>query len=253
MQQSLLLFLEFLLGIVVGTYGTLVGVGGGFLLMPIFLLAFGLSHSVAAGTSLAIICVNALSGVTAYLLRGKIDLKVGIAFTLFTLPGAYLGTLVSKQISGPIFSFIFGAFLVALALYLLRKTKKEAGGPVQEDKVFRIGLPVSTGVGLLSSLFGIGGGILHVPLMVRVFQFPLSRAVATSQFILLFTAIVGTASYGSRGDWQLSLVLPIGLGTVLGGQIGSRLASKVNPKIVMRLLVVGMVIVGLRLIASIFI
>lgn len=252
MHQFLPFILEFLLGIVVGTYGTLVGVGGGFLMMPIFLLVFGLSHSVAAGTSLAIICVNALSGVVAYFLKGKIDLKVGVAFTLFTLPGAYLGTLVSRQLSGPFFSFIFGGFLVALAIYLQRKKKLQGNGEIQEEKIFRIGLPVSTGVGFLASLFGIGGGILHVPLMVKVFQFPVPIAVATSQFILLFTATVGAASYGLHGEWQLSLVLPIGLGAIIGGQIGSRLASIVNPKLVMQLLAIGMAMVGLRLMSSIF-
>lgn len=236
-----------------GLYGTLVGLGGGFMLMPIFLLLFKLSNPVAAGTSLAIVCLNAGSGALGYLVRKKVNVKAGVVFALATFPGAYFGSAVNEKLSGALFSAIFGAVLLVLSVYFWFRGRRADVDEARAPRwVFSAGIPISIFVGFLSSILGIGGGIVHVPAMSEVQRFPFKEAVATSHFILFFTALVGALSYYHAGNFDLSLVIPIGLGVVVGGQTAAAVSKKISNKVLIRLLCAGFLVVGLKMIAKAF-
>src|SRR5690349_8254923 len=125
------LFLFVLFGAAVGTYGTIIGAGGGFIIVPVLLLLLHWPHQEAVGTSLLVVTANAASGSWSYWRQRRIDLRTGWQFALATLPGAVAGSYVVDLLSGQLFNVMFGVLLVAVSLYLFfRPEKREgAGGP----------------------------------------------------------------------------------------------------------------------------
>src|SRR5690349_17576104 len=105
------------LGVGLGTFGTIIGAGGGFLLVPILLL-LGWEHTQAAATSLFMVTANAVSGSISYWRQKRIDLATGWRFALATVPGALIGSAVSHLLTGRVFSLIFGILLLLMAVYL---------------------------------------------------------------------------------------------------------------------------------------
>lgn len=255
-------------GLAIGAYGTLVGAGGGFLLVPLFLLVYHLPHGMAVGTSLAIVTANAVSGSLGYIRARRVDYRSGVLFALCSFPGAYFGALATDLVSGKVFDRIFGLFLIGIAVYLFfRKRPHDSapGGPsfwpgakerrlltrdgeILHYQVHEVaGGAVSVAVGAISSWLGIGGGILHVPLMSEFLRIPVHVAVATSHFVLAWTALVGAVLHAQQGNLDIRLALTIGVGAVLGAQLGVRLARIVHGNLVLRFLSLALLLVGLRL------
>src|SRR5690242_8768675 len=120
------LILFFIFGAAVGAYGTLIGAGGGFIIVPVLLIFLGWTHQEAVGTSLMVVTANAASGSFAYWRQRRIDLQTGWQFALATLPGAVLGSFVVDLLNGRIFNVIFGVLLVSVSLYLMVRPEKRA-------------------------------------------------------------------------------------------------------------------------------
>jgi uncharacterized membrane protein YfcA len=261
-----------LFGFVVGVYGTLVGAGGGFLVVPFLLLVKHFSPAEAAGTSLVVVFLNALSGTVAYARQKRIDYKSGLWFAAAALPGSLLGAYGVKLLTQRSFHLAVGALLVMIALILLwrphgalagAKVRAARGGgllPVQrriedaDGQVFEyrydraIGLVLSFVVGFLSSLLGIGGGIIHVPALVLLLAFPPHISTATSHFILAITAGTGALSHLALGHVQLGPGLAMGAGAVLGAPVGARLSQRTRGVWILRGLALALFAVGIRLI-----
>lgn len=262
-------------GLGVGTYGTLVGAGGGFIMVPIFLLVIpGIRPSEATGTSLMVVLFNALSGTGSYLRQKRVDLRTGTIFGLATVPGALIGSLVSKYFAARPFYIAFGLFLVAIAIFLnvrpdpKKKQFEELTPGVapalprgweqrsitdREGEVFnfafnmRGGIALSVVVGFLSSILGIGGGIIHVPAMVFLFNFPAHLATATSHYVLVISALVATISNIVQGNIRWIPMIGLSIGVIPGAQIGAQLSKRVHGPWILRLLSIALVIVGVRL------
>lgn len=262
-------------GLCVGAYGTLVGAGGGFLMVPIFLLVIpDISPAQATGTSLAVVFFNALSGTYSYWRQRRIDLRTGLLFGLATVPGALIGTFLSRYFESRPFYVAFGLFLIAIAVFLnVRPDPKGAHtGTVapgasrslprgwatrhivdREGEVFDYafnmigGVALSVAVGFLSSILGIGGGIVHVPAMVYLFAFPAHLATATSHFVLVISSGVATVSNIAQGNVRWTQMIGLTLGAIPGAQIGARLSRRVQGKWILRTLSVALVVVGARL------
>lgn len=251
--------LDFCLGFCVATYGSLVGAGGGFLLVPLFLLLYKLPHELAVGTSLAIVTANALSGTIGYVRDKKIDYRAGVVFALCTFPGAVVGAYTTDLVSGPTFQKVFGLTLAVVALYLLFRGARKDAIPFQgktgwgwvtraKYQYFEpVGAGISVAVGAFSSWLGIGGGIIHVPLLTEGLRFPVHTAVATSHFVLGFTALVGTVIHFSQGHVHLQTAVPATLGALLGAQLGVRIAKKVKGTMIVRALSIALLAVAVRL------
>src|SRR5450432_4830525 len=109
-------------GFLIGIFGTLIGAGGGFILVPILILSYPeLSPEMITAISMAIVAANAISGSFAYARSGRIDYKAGIVFALFTIPGSILGVLTTQFIARNFFTMLFGILLITLSVYLLFK------------------------------------------------------------------------------------------------------------------------------------
>ena len=262
-------------GIGVGTYGTLVGAGGGFIMVPIFLLALsGIKPAEAAGTSLAVIFFNALSGTASYVRQGRVDFWTANRLALATVPGAIVGAYLSNLFSSRPFYIVFGIFLIAIAVFLNvrpdpKKVKYVPLSPDDErtlprgwverrivDKSgeefvyaynFAGAIALSFVVGFLSSILGIGGGIIHVPALVFLFGFPAHVATATSHYILVISALVGSISHLVQGDIRWIPMIGLSIGVIPGAQIGAQISRRMQGKWIIRSLSIALVVVGLRL------
>ena len=260
------------LGVLAGTYGTIVGAGGGFVIIPAFLLLYpDDSAATVTGISLAVVLFNATSGSAAYARLRRIDYRTGVAFALATIPGAVAGALATQVVPRRAFEGLFAVVLISVSAYIaLRPTLSEAGGRSRPrpnayrslvdaegnrysyDFNWQTGVGISFVVGLLASFLGLGGGIIHVPVMVAVLGFPAHIAVATSHFILVFTSLAATlvhvATGSLAGDWQK--VIPLAIGAVVGAQVGARLSQRLPAKAIVWLLALALFAVAIRLLVA---
>lgn len=263
-----------LLGFGVGAYGTLIGAGGGFVLVPLLLLLYPADRpATITSISLAVVFFNALSGSIAYARERRIDYRTGLIFAAATVPGAILGAIVVDGLPRGLFDTIFGVVLVVLALLIVlrgdgrgqtaltigrglttRVVVDAAGDRHEYSFSLPLGIGLSLLVGFVSSLLGIGGGIVHVPALVQLLSFPVHIATATSHFILAIMALAGSAVHLVSGELGqgtgLTRALLIGAGAVPGAQVGARLSRRLHGGWIIRLLGVALLLVGVRLLLS---
>ena len=246
----------FLLGLAVGTFGTLVGIGGGFLLVPLFILLLHWSPQNAVGTSLTVVFFNALSGTLAYIKQKRVYYDAAIRFSIATLPGAFLGSYLVKYFTGFSFQLTFGVLVIFLAVCMFFRPSQKSEAETFDEKTFTynrpLGILMSVIVGFLSSILGIGGGIIHVPAMIYLLSFPTHIATATSHFILAISTFFGVISHWMLNHILIKPALTIGAGAVLGAQIGAKLSTKVKSRVIIILLSITLLILGIRLITTAF-
>jgi len=259
------------LGVAVGCYGTLIGAGGGFVLMPVLLLLYPNQNAdLLTSISLAVVFFNALSGSEAYALLKRIDYRTGLMFSAATIPGAVLGALNTSYVPRRLFDLIFSILLLLAAAFLAwQPNKKEThrksmnaahhkivrrlvdahGITYEYDFNWLLGMGISIIVGYVSSFLGIGGGIIHVPALCYLLNFPVHVATATSHFILAIMALTGTVVHILNGTFAHGVhrTIALAIGVVLGAQIGARLSEKLQGSWIIRSLAVALGIVGLRI------
>lgn len=273
MTALLLIFL----GLMVGTFGTMVGAGGGFILVPILLLLYPEKDpEIITSISLAVVFLNATSGSLAYAFKKRIDYKSAWLFCITTLPGSILGALSTSYISRKAFDLIFGVVLFVLAIILIIKPTKIAPEKDGKEKksfwrmarylmdidgvryIYRynllLGIVLSFFVGFASSLLGIGGGIIHVPAMVNLLNFPVHIATATSHFVLSLMGLSGSMVHYFKGDLQEGYIqiLWLGIGVIVGAQIGAIFSTRIKGKIIIQCLAFALLIVSIRILWTAF-
>jgi hypothetical protein len=256
-------------GFVIGAFGTLIGAGGGFVLMPVLLVLYPQeSPEIITSISLAVVFFNAFSGSWAYARMGRIDYKSGLLFAAAAVPGAILGALNTAYIPRRLFDGVFGLILVAVSVVLLvtkgpskspaeharrgqvARTLIENDGTVHAYHVdLKRGVGLSFFVGYISSLLGIGGGIVHVPVLVNLLNFPVHIATATSHFILAIIALAGTIAHIASGSFTHGIrrTICLAIGVLVGAQVGALLSSRVHGKWIIRGLAIALGFVGIRI------
>ena len=212
------------IGLVAGSLGSVFGLGGGILITPsLAILGFGPSQ--IASTSLMAVNFTSASSTIAYSRRNLIDYKTAIYMAIFSIPGALMGALISDILSLDYFRVLFAIVLGASAIYIAFRSyflnpnlahKEKWSG--RDASLFYAG---SLGAGTVSSIFGIGGGIIFVPLMVIILRMPLSTAAPTSQLTLLISSLTGTAGHILLGHHEYLYALILGTGSFVGAQLGA--------------------------------
>lgn len=262
------------LGFVVGAFGTLIGAGGGFVLMPLLLLLY--PHEPPenlTAISLAVVFCNALSGSIAYARMRRIDYRSGLMFAAAATPGAVIGALNTSYLSRWQFNLVFSIVLIGVALAMVwrpalrrnprikgqlskfevRRHLVEADGTCLDWR-FRpiVGIVISFFVGYFSSFLGIGGGIIHVPALVWLLNYPVHVATATSHFILAIMALSGTLVHLETGTLShgLSYAVPLAAGVLLGAQLGAYFSSRIQAALIIRGLALALAAVGVRILMS---
>ena len=257
--------LAVLFGVGIGALGTLVGVGGGFLIVPVIALVQpSWETRTVTAFSLAVVCANACSGTLAYLRQGRVDVRSAIPFAAAAIPGVFVGVLGADHLERGWFDPLFGVLLLLMAGWLALKPHSAPGGPpgrTRRELVdaqglryawtfdMRLGLAGSVVVGVISALFGIGGGPIQVPFLVAVLDYPEHVATATSHAVLAVTSLVALVLHALQGDYagDLGATLATALGAVLGAPIGARLSRHVSGATLMRILAAMLAFIAFRL------
>ncbi len=264
------------LGLIVGLYGTLIGAGGGFILMPLLILI----HPEAppeqlTAISLAVVFFNAVAGSESYAMMRRIDYKSGLMFAVATIPGAVIGALSTSSVPRSTFDAIFGLLLLAAGVFLFFHSPLEHSDGTRPhlhhpsisrhlvtatgeefDYNFNplVGIAVSFGVGYISSFLGIGGGIIHVPALIFLLDFPVHVATATSHFILAIMALTGTMVHIGMGSFHEGArhTLSLSIGVLLGAPIGAYLSTRIGGSWIVRSLALALCFVGIRILSLLF-
>lgn len=256
------------LGFVIGAYGTIIGAGGGFLLVPALLLFYPIEKpETITSISLAVVFFNALSGSLAYAHMKRINFRSGIVFSIATIPGAILGALTTTYIPRRQFDLLFGILMFAASVLLLvrpgpGKREEKSGHSLTQETIKEqekarlfpynlvLGAGLSTGLGYISSFLGIGAGFIYVPALVYFLKFPVHIATATSQFILMIMAFTGTVTHVFSGMFHhgTNQTVALAIGVVLGAQLGARLSERIRGDLIIRGLALALAFVGIRLI-----
>lgn len=228
------------------------------------------SPAVITSITLTVAFFNALSGSVAYFRLKRVDFKSGLLFALTAVPGAILGAYLVVYLNRDIFQYVFGTILLLVALYLvLRPGFKATGGFLLKWQTSRhivdrqnnkydyafnlpLGMVVAFFVGVIAGLLGIGGGIIHVPMLTQVLGFPVHVATATSHFTVAITtfAAIDTHLIGHTFTNDVAVAMVLSAGAVVGAQFGAFLSHKVSGLLIVRLLAVGLAIVALRLLIA---
>ncbi|WP_028612438.1 sulfite exporter TauE/SafE family protein [Paenibacillus harenae] len=258
-----------LLGVIAAMFGSIVGLGGGIIIVPVLMLLGPvitgevIGHAEAVGISLTVLVVTALASTLSYAKRKIVDFRSGWLFFITSGPAALLGSALTGQFPAGLFQLVFGVFMLAMAALLIARdymkpftkewpivrTMTDTSGEVH---TFSYGivpaLAIGFGVGLISGLFGIGGGSLFVPLMVLLFRFPPHMATATSMFVIFLSSILGSGMHAYLGDTNWLLVLALAPGAWIGGKLGAAIAVRMSGKGLLWLLRVTLLLLAVQLI-----
>jgi len=235
-----------IIGLIAGILGSIIGVGGGIIISPV-LTFIGLTPSQVAGTSLFAVSSTSVSSTIAYARSNKIQYMLGIKMALLSIPGAIIGSYFSTSIDPGYFKVLLAIILMATGIYLMfRKSILNANSFSFESIWVKIFFFSGTFVaGIISSLFGIGGGVMFVPLMIMIVGLTMHLAAPTSQFVLMITSIVGLTAHIILGNPEYLPAILLSVGAFGGAQIGSRLSTKLSERKLT--LILGFTFVGIAL------
>lgn len=255
-------------GLVAGLLGSMLGVGGGLLIVPILTLALNLPIKVAIASSLVAIVANSCTAAGIYTKARLNNIKLGLLLETATTPGAIIGGFIAAVIAPSILSALFGLVLIYAAYtmlvrpYFMTEDTPSADNLITMDsaspnlssslvssyydqnldkvvnyKVNRlpVGLGASFFSGVLSSLLGVGGGIVNVPVMHLIMGVPMKAAIATSTFIITITAAAGALIYYYHGHIYLFIIAPLTIGMVIGARIGVELTQRAGGLVLRRI------------------
>jgi uncharacterized protein len=213
---------------------------------------------------------NASSGSIAYARQRRIDYRSGLIFAAATIPGSIVGTLVVGDVPRRDFDLVMAGILLVVGAWLLygsaRDHRPRSSGTLRTivdwqgtESRFRVpvllGAAFSVVVGFLSSFLGIGGGIIHVPVLVAVLGFPVHIATATSHFILVFMSGTSSLTHLAQGSYRvgsgLRRTLALSAGVIAGAQLGAKLSKHTSGPFIQRLLALALLGLGVRLVVGV--
>lgn len=223
-------------GALVGFSLGLIGGGGSVLAVPLLVYVVGVSDPhVAIGTSAFAVAVNAAMNLANHLRSGNVKFRCALAFAVFGIAGAALGSTAGKAFDGERLLALFGIVMIAVGLSIARKPA-EVGEPDIELTRATAGrllpriIPTALGVGFLAGFFGIGGGFLIVPGLVYATGMPLLNAVGSSLLSVTTFGFTTAGNYALSGlvDWWVALLLVIGgaVGGLIGVIVSKNLAAR---------------------------
>ncbi len=266
-------------GAAAGMFGSLLGLGGGILIVPMLTLGFGLPLRSAVAVSLVSVIVTSSASAAVYLQRHVANLRLGMTLEVFSAAGAFVGGLVAFLIDEQLLAALFAALLAWVAVSMARRQDPPrevldeaveddgpaldepggvAPGPGQDHlpgetltdalsgpgyRIRRIpaGMVGSAFAGLNSALLGVGGGIIKVPVMHLVMGAPLRTSTATSNMMMGITAVASAVIYLLRDEIDPFVAGPVVLGVFTGASLGSRMAHRVDVRILRWLFVLVLV------------
>jgi len=230
--------LIFLTTFTAGFLGSMLGVGGGFLIVPIFVLLLKIPMHQAVALSLVAISGTAISSSTIYISRRLVNFRIGAVLESATILGAAIGPNIALKLEAEVLEFIFGSVLLYVTYRMwVRREDGESDGMVVGPSYIRwtTSLLGAFSAGLIAGMIGIGGGTLKVPIMYLILGVPMRIAVATSQFMISLTSVTSSSIYILSGLVNLDTGLAAITGSISGAQLGSRVGLRLKSHQIRRL------------------
>lgn len=263
----------FLIAILAGVVGSILGLGGGIVVTPALTLLFGVDINHAIGASIISVIATSSGSAIAYLRDRITNLRVGMFLEIATTVGAITGAFIGALVAPKFLYFIFAILLLYSAYAMVKKGKEEVPTnvplhPVAEklglqgeyydkamgkkvsynvDRVYE-GFGVMYGAGVISGLLGIGSGSFKVMAMDVFMKMPLKVSTATSNFMMGVTAAASAGIYFLRGDIIPIISAPVALGVLVGAMAGSRIMQRMKSKTIRKLFVPVMIYVAFQMI-----
>lgn len=263
----------FMIAILAGIVGSVLGLGGGIIVTPALTLLFGVDINHAIGASIISVIATSSGSAVAYIRERITNLRVGMFLEIATTVGAITGAFIGALIAPRILYIIFALLLLYSAYAMIKKGKQEVPEnvplhPVAQklglqgeyydkalgktvaynvDRVYE-GFGVMYGAGVISGLLGIGSGSFKVMAMDVFMKMPLKVSSATSNFMMGVTAAASAGIYLLRGDIIPIISAPVALGVLIGATVGSRLMQRMKSKTIRKLFIPVMVYVAFQMI-----
>ena len=257
-------------GVGAGLLGSLLGIGGGVLIVPLLTLAFGYPISTAVGTSLIAVIATSSGAAAYYVRRNRADVRLGLTLELPAVLGAICGGLAAAVLVDEVIAGLFAVLMYYTAFTLARRALAEQPNADGDERRasstprapgdawmarptsysprrLAQALGASFIGGNASALLGVGGGFVKVPVIHLLLGAPMPVAVATSNLVLGITAAAGAFFYMFRGEVEAVVAGPVVVGVFAGAFIGARIASLIQPRWLMLLFVVVVLYVGLQM------
>jgi uncharacterized membrane protein YfcA len=256
-----------------GVMGSMVGLGGGVFMVPIFSAFLGIPLKTAIAASAISVVVNSLGGAAVYLRHHMVNLRLSLLLLIATTIGAIAGGLLVLRAPVELLRLVFAATLYAMVALMVRQRAAAEGTERADDPMglrasyfdpargvtvvytpgrLIPGMGFSTVAGIVSGLLGIGGGAVQVPLMNTVMRVPIKAAAATSVFMVGITVVASALLYYSAGLVSPQVAVPAILGVFLGSQTGSRLARRLRSRVLSRILIVILLYLATTLLLQAF-
>jgi uncharacterized membrane protein YfcA len=264
--------LAFVISVAAGVLGSLLGLGGGIIIIPALTLLFKIDIRYAIGASIVSVIATSSGAAAAYVRERMANLRVAMVLEVATVTGALTGAFVAGQVKGRWLYIIFGLVMGYSALMMFRKRNQlapEAFIPapwadylrlhssyydeaLKREVIYRVartrvGLVMMYVAGVVSGLLGIGSGALKVPAMDLAMRLPIKVSTATSNFMIGVTAAASAGVYFVRGDIDPFVAAPVAAGVVVGATIGSRLLGVLQSRMIRIVFVVVLLWVSLQM------
>lgn len=243
--MSWLAILEALLiGGLIGAILGLVGAGGAILAVPAFAYLFGFGALEATTASLAVVAVGAATGAAVRARRGQVRWREGTVFWLAGIPGTVAGSLAAPFLPGPLLLGGFALVMLAAAIAMLRRAGQPQVPATPAAWPRLIGAALA--IGVLTGLFGVGGGFLVVPALAVVFRFGFAEAAGTSLLVITLTSLTSLgvkAAAVATVDWRIPAL--VAAAALLGSLAAARLQGRIPQRTLERAFAIGLILIGL--------
>lgn len=250
--MSVLLFTIIILvgAFLAGFVGSLTGLGGGVIIIPLLTLGLGVDIHYAIGASIVSVIATSSGSAAAYVKAGITNIRIGMFLEIATTIGAIIGAVIAIYLNVNFISIVFGFILIFSAIMTLRKKEDHStkegtdkwanyfklnsqypvNGVQQEYKVKNVpgGFFMMLFAGTLSGLLGIGSGALKVIAMDNIMRLPFKVSTTTSNFMMGVTAAASAIIYLHRGQIDPGIAMPVCIGVLLGATLGAKTLIKSN-------------------------
>jgi len=247
------LLVMIIIGCGAGILGSLIGVGGGIIITPI-LTYMNFSPSVIASSSLFAVFATSISSTLTYAKKKYVNFSIGIKLALPAIPGAIIGGFFTDLVILEDFKIYFAILLISIGIYIFIKNKIISRTIVTIPKIFLYLIIVigNFSAGIISSFFGVGGGVIFVPILVILFKMEMINASPTSQFTLLLSTITGLITHIFLEHPEYSYGILLAIGSFFGAQIGSRSIHRINENILSKIFSFSLIFIAINLMLDYF-
>lgn len=265
----------FLVAAGAGVLGSMLGLGGGVILVPVLTLVLGLDIQYAIGASIVSVIATSSGAAAAYLRDGVTNIRIGMVLETATTTGAITGAFVAAYIGGSALYLIFAVVLLYSAFVMFRRRDVELPVGVEMGRLagmlglggsyydvalsqqvrynvrgVRYAMPLMFIAGAVSGLLGIGSGVLKVPAMDIAMKLPMKVSTATSNFMIGVTAAASAGVYFMRGYINPFVAAPVALGVLVGAAVGTRIMMRTRSTWIRRLFVLVLMVVAVQMLAK---